>query len=154
MTKKGSASTTPKVNASAASLSPESSQRLLPPMQPQHQGQSCLWNPHAGMKPSRLDDFASDGELELEDELPYGGTIKENDPMVNIMADLGDNGEWLPWNEWVKKDARITGKIVCFRAMIWRVLTHVKGNGKSIPMGPMLLQNRHVHSDARNMLRQ
>jgi hypothetical protein len=48
------------------------------------------------MKPSQLDDFASDGELKMEDELPYGGIIKESDPMVNMMADLGDDGKWLP----------------------------------------------------------
>ena len=64
------------------------------------------------MKPSRLDDFVSDGELELEDDLPYGGEIEVNNPMVNMMVDLGDNDEWLPWREQMKKDARITGKIV------------------------------------------
>jgi hypothetical protein len=66
------------------------------------------------MKPLQLDDFASDGELEIEDKLPYGGIIKESDRMVNMMADLGNDSEWLPWNEQVKKDARITGKIVHF----------------------------------------
>jgi len=46
------------------------------------------------MKPSWLDDFASDGELEMEDKLPYGGVIdKENDPMVRLIADLGNDSE-------------------------------------------------------------
>jgi len=48
------------------------------------------------MKLSQLDDFASDGELEMEDKLPDGGAIKVNDPMVNMMVDLGDNNKWLP----------------------------------------------------------
>jgi len=66
------------------------------------------------MKPSWLDDFASDRELELEDKHPYRGTIeKENNPMVRMMTDLGNNGKWLSWREQIKKDARITGKVVC-----------------------------------------
>jgi len=48
------------------------------------------------MKPSQLDDFASDGELELEGKDLYGGAIKKDDPMVKMMADLGNNSEWLP----------------------------------------------------------
>ena len=36
------------------------------------------WNPHVGMKPSQFNDGASDGELELEDDLPYGGAIEVN----------------------------------------------------------------------------
>ena len=106
--KKESASTTPKVYALAQSPS----QSVLPPMQPQHRGRGRRWNPHAGMKPSRLDDFALDGELELEDDLPCGGASEANDPMVNMMADLGDDDEWLPWREQMKKDARIKGKNV------------------------------------------
>jgi len=50
------------------------------------------------MKPSRWDDCALDGELELEDNLPYGGAIM-NRRMTNMMANLGDNDKWLPWNE-------------------------------------------------------
>jgi hypothetical protein len=62
------------------------------------------------MKPSRLDDFASDGELELEDELPDGEPREASHSMVNMMVDLGDDDEWLPWREQMKKDARIKGK--------------------------------------------
>ncbi len=64
------------------------------------------------MKPSWLDDFASDGELELEDELPYGGASEVNDSMVNMMVDLGNNDKWLPWREQMKKHTRIKGKNV------------------------------------------
>ena len=71
------------------------------------------WNPHAGMKPSQGDDGASDKELELEDDLPYGGMIEVSHPMVKMMATLGDDDKWLPWSEQKKKDARITGEIVC-----------------------------------------
>jgi hypothetical protein len=48
------------------------------------------------MKPLWLDDFALDEKLKMEDELPYGGEVEVNDPMVNMMANLGDNGKWLP----------------------------------------------------------
>ena len=36
------------------------------------------WNLHVGMKPSQFDDGASNGELELEDDLPYGSAIEVN----------------------------------------------------------------------------
>jgi hypothetical protein len=62
------------------------------------------------MKPSELDDCVLDGELELEEDLPYRGAIEVNRPIIDIMVDLGDNDEWLPWNEWRKVDNRITDK--------------------------------------------
>jgi len=87
-----------------------------------------------------LDDFASDRELELEDKLLFEGTIEEDDPMVKMMANLGDDGEWLPWREQMKKDARIIGKIVHYQARILGLLTNVKGKGSPITMGPTSLQ--------------
>jgi hypothetical protein len=79
-------------------------------------GDCTLWDPHAGMKPSQFDGCGSDGELELDDELPYGGAIEVNVPMVDMMIELGDNdardGDWLPSKERRKLDARIKGKIV------------------------------------------
>jgi len=74
------------------------------------------WDPHAGMKPSRWDDCASDGELELEDDLPYGGAIV-NRRMTDMMANLGDNDEWLPWNEpmnleLINLDDKQTSKVI------------------------------------------
>ena len=62
-------------------------------------GVPTKWDPHVGMKPSQGDDGTSDGELELEDDLPYGGAIEVSRPMVKMMAALGNNDEWLPWNE-------------------------------------------------------
>jgi len=102
------------------------------------------------MKPLWLDDFALDRELELEDKLLFEGTIEEDDPMVKMMANLGDDGKWLPWREQMKKDARIIGKIVHYQARILGLLTNVKGKGSPITMGPMSLQNWHKHSDAHN----
>jgi len=106
------------------------------------------------MKPSWLDDFASDRELELEGKDLYGGTIKENNPMVKMMADLGNESEWLPWREQRKMAARITGKVVHCQASILRSLTSIKGKGSPMPMGPTLLQNQHKCSDAHNTFRQ
>jgi len=34
-------------------------------------GDPTLWDPHVGMKPLQLNGCASDGELKLEDEVPY-----------------------------------------------------------------------------------
>jgi len=76
-------------------------------------GDPTLWDPHVGMKPSELDDCASDGELELEDDLPYGGAIEVNDSMLDMMFDLHDDNKWLPLREQIKVDARIKGKFAC-----------------------------------------
>ena len=66
------------------------------------------------MKPLQLDGCASDSELELEDELPYGGAIELNGPMVDMMADLGDydvrDDEWLPLKEQRNLATRKKGK--------------------------------------------
>ena len=64
------------------------------------------------MKPSQFDDGASDGELKLEDNLPYGGAIEVNRPMMEMIAKLDDNNEWLPWNEQRMKDTKIQGEII------------------------------------------
>ena len=64
------------------------------------------------MKPSQWDDYASDEELELEEELPHSVETEVNCPMVNMIAALKDNDEWLPWREQMKKNARITGKVI------------------------------------------
>jgi hypothetical protein len=66
------------------------------------------------MKPSQLDGCASDGELELEGDLPYGGADGVNGPMVDMLVDLGEydacDDEWLPLEERRKLDARKKGK--------------------------------------------
>jgi hypothetical protein len=36
------------------------------------------------MKPSHLDGCASDDEVNLEDDLPYGADIKVNSPIVKV----------------------------------------------------------------------
>jgi hypothetical protein len=47
------------------------------------------------MKPLRWDDYVLDEELELEEELPYSVETEVNCPMVNMMAVLKDDDEWL-----------------------------------------------------------
>ena len=66
-----------------------------------------------GMKQLQFDDGASDRELELEDDLPYEGAIEVNQPMMEMIAKLDDDDEWLPWNEQRMKDAKIQGEIIC-----------------------------------------
>ena len=73
-----------------------------------------LRNRHTHVKPLQLDGGASDSELELEDDLPYGGAIELNGHMVDMMANLGNYGardnEWLPLKEQRNLAARKKGK--------------------------------------------
>ena len=72
-----------------------------------------LWDPHAGLKPSVVDDWALDADVELEDDLSPGGDKKVSASMVNMMADLEERegGEWLPPRVRKKIKARKTGII-------------------------------------------
>jgi hypothetical protein len=67
------------------------------------------------LKPSPLDDRASDADIEMEDDLPYGADIELSGTMVDMMVDLDDgdtrDSEWLPLREQRKLDARKTGLI-------------------------------------------
>ena len=64
------------------------------------------------MKPTHLDGCASDDEVDLEDDLPYGADIEVNGPMVNFMLEHGDEDlddlDWLPPRERAKLEQRIT----------------------------------------------
>ena len=53
-------------------------------------GAHKLWNPHAGLKPSPLDNCASDANIEMEDNLPYGADTELSGTMVDMMVDLDD----------------------------------------------------------------
>ncbi len=61
------------------------------------------------MKPLWLDGCALDGEVEIEDDLPYGGVKELNSAMIDMMLDLGNynehNNKWLPPKEWNKLEA-------------------------------------------------
>jgi hypothetical protein len=76
-------------------------------------GNPKLWDAYAGMKPSWLDGCASDGEVEIEDDLPQGGAKELNGAMIDMMLDLGDyderDNEWLLPKEWNKLEARKKG---------------------------------------------
>jgi hypothetical protein len=50
-----------------------------------------LWDPHTGLKPSPLDDCASDANIKMEDNLPYGANTELNNAMVDMIINL-DNG--------------------------------------------------------------
>ena len=72
-----------------------------------------LWDPHASLKPSAVDDWASDADIELEDDLPPGGDKKVSTSMVNMMVNLEEHedGEWLPPRVQKKIKTRKTGII-------------------------------------------
>ena len=73
------------------------------------------WDPHAGLKPSEMDDQASDADVKMESELPPGGEEVVNAAMVKLMIDLEGcdepDEEWLPPREKRKVMARKTGMI-------------------------------------------
>jgi hypothetical protein len=54
-------------------------------------GPAKLWNPHSGLKPSEEDGEASDGDVDMEDDLPYGTAFEVNGEMVEMIVDLEDD---------------------------------------------------------------
>jgi hypothetical protein len=69
-------------------------------------GDPKSWDPHAGLKPSEVDNYASDGDLEPEsvDALPYDADNEVNGAMVDMMV---DNDEWDTRDlEWLPLSAR------------------------------------------------
>src|SRR5229473_8676006 len=75
------------------------------------------WDPHAGLKPSPQDDCASDADIKMEEDLPYGAVNEVSDVMIDMMVDLDDcdtrDLEWLPLKEQRKLATRKTGLISC-----------------------------------------
>jgi hypothetical protein len=72
-----------------------------------------LWDPHAGLKPSKLDGHISDADMEMEEDLPPGGEKEVCGSMVEMMVNLEqhDDGEWLPPRLWKRTTARKSGVI-------------------------------------------
>jgi hypothetical protein len=81
-------------------------------------GDPELWDPNVGSKPSLQDNWRLDGEVEVEEDLPYGGAKEVNSAMIDMMIELGNyddehDGEWLPVKEWLRLEAKKKG-IVSF----------------------------------------
>jgi len=78
-------------------------------------GVPSSWDPHAGLKPSEMDDQASDADVEMESELLPGEEEVVNTAMVKLMINLEGCGKpdekWLPPREKRKVMARKTGMI-------------------------------------------
>jgi hypothetical protein len=91
-------------------------------------GDPKTWDPHAGLKPSYLDDVASDGdEVEIEDR-PFGRVSEVVDSMVDMLIDLNDDDprdlEWLPPKQRRRLTARKKGAISSSsRQRVWN--THL-----------------------------
>jgi len=62
-------------------------------------GDPKLWDLHVGLKVAALDKKASDGEDDIEGDLPYGGVKEVNSMMIDMMVELSDcdegDMEWL-----------------------------------------------------------
>jgi hypothetical protein len=69
------------------------------------------WDPHAGLKPSKRDGKALDGEPDVEDNLPYTVAFGVNNAMVAMVVDLEEarDLDWLPAAERKKLETRKKG---------------------------------------------
>jgi len=81
-------------------------------------GEAGLWDPHAGMKPSPVDEWESDANNKIEDALPYGASLAVQSSMVDMMVGLGNDDtcdiDWLPLRERKKLEARKKGMMSHF----------------------------------------
>ncbi len=48
------------------------------------------WDPYVGLKPSPQDNYASDADIKMEEDLPYGTAIEVSGIMIDIMVNLDD----------------------------------------------------------------
>jgi hypothetical protein len=107
---------------------------------PSDTGNRKLWDPHAGLKPSKRDGRASDGEVEIKDDLPYGGKKEVNGAMVDMMLELDDYDdrdiEWLPPKEQRKLEARKKGRQLVEDTNIKSTHQDDQERGRLITMGP------------------
>ena len=74
-------------------------------------GDPELWDPNIGLKPLQQDNWGPDGEMQVEEDLPYGGAREVNSAIIDMMIELSDydnecDGEWLP----VKEQSRLKAK--------------------------------------------
>jgi hypothetical protein len=110
---------------------------------PSDTGNPELWDPHAGLKPSQLDGCALDGEVEIEDNLPYGGARELNGVMVDMMLNLGNYDkhdlEWLPLKEWRKLEARKKGSQLVEDMNIESTHQDNQERGRLTIMGPTFI---------------
>jgi hypothetical protein len=63
------------------------------------------------LKPSEEDGDTSDGEVNVEDDLPYGTAFEVNNAMVKMIVNLEDKGDldWLPFAERRKLEMKKKG---------------------------------------------
>jgi hypothetical protein len=63
------------------------------------------------LKPSAEDGDASDGEVDVDDDLPYGAAFEVNNAMVDMIVDLENKGDldWLPFAERRKLETKKKG---------------------------------------------
>ncbi len=47
-------------------------------------------DPHVGLKPSLQDDCASDADIKMEKDLPYGAVNEVSHVMIDMMVNLDD----------------------------------------------------------------
>jgi len=107
---------------------------------PSDTGDPKLWDPYAGLKPLKHDGCALDGEVEIKDDLPYGGAREVNGMMVDMMLDLGDYDdcdiEWLPPKEQRKLEARKKGSQLVEDANVKSTHQDDQERERPITMGP------------------
>jgi hypothetical protein len=78
------------------------------------------------LKPSKEDGDASDGDVVIEDDLPYGAAFQVNDNLVDMLVETEDarDLDWLPPKEQKRLEMRKKGEISCVSGnRIMQVLT-------------------------------
>ena len=117
-------------------------------------GNQQKWDPHAGMKPSHRDGHASDGEVNVKDDLPFDTAIEVNGNMMDLMHELGDNDphdlDWLPLKVQKKLDQRKRDMISpASEPRSWSTYCDVQARrGKPLRLGLMSMQNLLNRNDA------
>ena len=76
---------------------------------------SDVWDPYTSLKPSVLDNCASNANIEMEDDLPYRGESELSGEIINMMVNLNNcdmrDVDWLLLKEQRKIADRKTGMI-------------------------------------------
>ena len=100
-------------------------------------GDPKLWDLHAGLKLSPLDEEASDGEDDIEGDLPYGGAKEVNSMMIDMMVELSDcdegDMEWLPASQQKKVEAKKKGIISFWDANVRKTYHAIRKEKGPLP---------------------
>src|SRR6266851_5881345 len=107
-------------------------------------GDPKLWDLHVGLKPLLLDGETSDGEDNIEGNLPYRGAKEVNSTMINMMVELSncDEGimEWLPASERKRVEAKKKGIVSFWDVNVRKTYHAIRKEKGPLPWAQYCLQ--------------